>query len=167
MIKFLVLDVDGTLTDGKIYMSNNGELFKAFDVKDGCGIKELLPSKKIIPIIITGRTSKLLELRCKEINIVELHQGVNNKLDELNKIINMYNKSTNENVSLKNVAYVGDDLPDLACITKINDEGGFTAAPNDAVSQIKSNVKYVASKNGGSGAVREIIDYIIEKEIYV
>ena len=70
-IKFLVMDVDGTLTDGKIYMGNEGELFKAFDVKDGCGIKDLLPQLGIVPVIITARESKILENRCNELLILD------------------------------------------------------------------------------------------------
>ena len=75
MIKFLVMDVDGTLTDGKIYMGSNGEVMKAFNIKDGCGIAMVLPKYGITPVIITARESKILENRCKELNITELHQG--------------------------------------------------------------------------------------------
>ena len=80
MIKFLIMDVDGTLTDGKIYMGNKGELFKAFDVKDGCGIKDILPEYGIIPVIITARQSDILKRRCEELNIINLYQGVRHKL---------------------------------------------------------------------------------------
>ena len=78
-IKFLVLDVDGTLTDGKIYMGAEGELFKAFDIKDGCGIKDILPQYNIVPVIITARDSMILIRRCKELNISNLYQNCGTK----------------------------------------------------------------------------------------
>lgn len=85
-IKFFIMDVDGTLTDGKIYMGNDGELCKAFCIKDGCGIHDILIPAGIRPIIITGRKSKILENRCKEIGIKELYQGVANKIEKLDEI---------------------------------------------------------------------------------
>ena len=93
-IKFLVMDVDGTLTDGKIYMSDNGELFKAFDIKDGCGIHDILPQDGIVPVIITARSSKILANRCKELDITEYHQGCKQKYDKLISILADYYKST-------------------------------------------------------------------------
>ena len=69
MIRILIMDVDGTLTDGKIYMGCQGEVMKAFDVKDGCGIKDILPEAGIIPVIITGRKSEIVKRRCEELNI--------------------------------------------------------------------------------------------------
>lgn len=83
--KFLIMDVDGTLTDGKIYMADSGELFKAFDIKDGCGIKDILKLYGIIPIIITARQSKILENRCKELDISYLFQGIRKKEKNLMK----------------------------------------------------------------------------------
>ena len=99
-IKFLVMDVDGTLTDGKIYMGSTGELIKAFDIKDGCGIHDIAIPTGIIPMIITGRTSKILEKRCRELEITEVHQGVSNKIEKLCELVN----------DLSLVAYIGDDI---------------------------------------------------------
>jgi len=82
-IKYFVMDVDGTLTDGKIYMGENGEVCKAFNIKDGYGICHLLPAIGAKPIIITGRKSKILENRCRELGITELHQGIEHKKDLL------------------------------------------------------------------------------------
>ena len=81
-IKYLVMDVDGTLTDGKIYMGNEGEIMKAFDIKDGYGIHDILPHAEIKPVIITGRTSAILTNRCKELGIEYLFQGVSEKVKE-------------------------------------------------------------------------------------
>ena len=82
-IKMLVMDVDGTLTDGRIYMGADGEVMKAFDVRDGYGIKHILPKHDIIPVIITGRRSAIVERRCAELDITELYQGVADKLEKL------------------------------------------------------------------------------------
>lgn len=87
MIKYLVMDVDGTLTDGKIYIGNEGEIFKAFDVKDGYAIHYILPKYGITPVIITGRNSAIMEKRCAEIGIELLFQGVSDKIAVLRDVI--------------------------------------------------------------------------------
>lgn len=103
MIKFLVIDVDGTLTDGKVYMGVNGEALKAFDIKDSCGIKLLLPKIGIIPVIITARKSLMLDHRCKELDITEIHQGIRDKLDCLKIILARYS-SVSQTYNLANCA---------------------------------------------------------------
>ena len=111
MIKFLVMDVDGTLTDGKIYMGVDGECLKAFDIKDGYALHTLLKENGIIPVIITARKSPMVEHRCKELGVTEIHQGIINKLDRLKEIVQRYS-SKDTQYDLSNVAYVGDDLLD-------------------------------------------------------
>lgn len=148
-IKLLVMDVDGTLTDGKIYMGNNGEVMKAFDVKDGCGIKDILPTLGITPVIITGRVSQIVENRAKEIGITELHQGVRDKLAVLKEVAEKYAATPDE------IAYIGDDINDLECIEYC----GFTACPADSCPEIKEIADYVSHVKGGQGAVREIIEH--------
>ena len=150
-IKLLVMDVDGTLTDGKIYMGNNGEAMKAFDVKDGCGIKDILPTLGIVPVIITGRVSQIVVNRANEIGITELHQGVRDKLSTLKAVAEKYDALANE------IAYIGDDINDLDCISYC----GLTACPVDAVEDVKSAVDYVCKADGGRGAVREFKSRII------
>lgn len=151
-IKMLVMDVDGTLTDGKIYIGNNGEVMKAFDVKDGYGIVSL-PHYEILPVIITGRKSNIVEERAKELKIEELYQGVCDKAEVLKTV------AKNNNILLREVAYIGDDLNDLDCIKVC----GLTACPNNAIDDIISRVDYICKNNGGNGAVREFINYIITK----
>ena len=85
-IKYLVMDVDGTLTDGKIYMGANGEVMKAFNIKDGYGIHDILIPNGIRPVIITGRTSNIVEKRCYELGIKDLFQGVKNKFEVLSSL---------------------------------------------------------------------------------
>lgn len=149
-IKILVLDVDGTLTDGKIYMSANGELVKAFNIKDGYALARL-PQYGITPVIITGRKSEIVEQRCKELKITEIHQGIENKGLELHEVCQKLN------VSLKQCAYIGDDINDLDCMRLC----GHTASPADAVVSVRDFVEYVCERKGGEGAVREYCDYLI------
>lgn len=146
-IKLLVMDVDGTLTDGKIYMSANGEMIKAFNIKDGYAIARL-GEKGIIPVIITGRSSQILVNRCRELGINELHQGIDDKISKLLAICDKYQ------IEASNVAYIGDDLNDLECM-KIC---GYSAAPADAVDVVLASVDYVCKHRGGEGAVREFIE---------
>lgn len=161
MIKFLVMDVDGTLTDGKIYMGSNGEMVKVFDVKDGCGIKDILPKYSIIPIIITARTSKILKIRCEELAIKELYQGERNKIQRLFDVLDAYSKKDEKKYELKDVAYIGDDILDLSCMIPIHNAGGLVGCPADAVAQVKNASNYICNKPGGQGAVREFIEWII------
>ncbi len=159
-IRFLVMDVDGTLTDGKIYMGNDGELFKAFDVKDGYGIKEILPEIGIIPVIITARKSRILEHRCGELDITELHQGEREKLKCLERVLEEWSAKDGKQYTLQNVAYIGDDILDLKCMEPVKEQGGLTACPADAVRQVKGAVDYICEAVGGNGAVREFIEYL-------
>lgn len=149
-IKMLVMDVDGTLTDGQIYIGPNGETMKVFSCKDGLGIKELLPKLGIIPVIITGRNSIIMENRAKELHIQELYQGVADKLPLLKQIAQRHGLTAEE------IAYIGDDLNDLDCVNYC----GLTACPQDAEEAIRRIVSYVCPREGGRGAVRDFIEYM-------
>ncbi len=156
MIKYLVMDVDGTLTDGKIYMGIDGEVLKTFSVKDGLGIKDLLIPTGVVPIIITGRQSQILLNRCKELTITEVHQKVSDKVSLLEKIVEK------RGAKLCEFAYVGDDLNDLLCMKKIKEGGGLIGCPSDSCKEVIALADFVSSRVGGNGAVREFIDYILE-----
>lgn len=160
MIKILAMDVDGTLTDGKIYIGNNGELFKAFDIKDGYGINVLLPQMGIKPVIITGRVSKILENRCKEIGIIHLFQGVTNKRHVLEQYM------LSEKISYEQIAYIGDDINDYDCISVIKGNNGLIGCPLDAVNDIKKISDFISEKKGGDGAVREFIEWMQRTRLY-
>jgi 3-deoxy-D-manno-octulosonate 8-phosphate phosphatase (KDO 8-P phosphatase) len=151
-IKLLIMDVDGTLTDGKVYMSEHGELFKAFDIKDGLGIHNILPSSGIIPVIITGRRSNILKLRCDEIGIKYLYQGVSDKTGTLDSLLSELA------LDYSNCAYIGDDINDLSCMRKV----ALVGCPADAVRDVISIADFVSSKNGGCGAVRDFIEWLVE-----
>lgn len=146
------MDVDGTLTDGKIYMGNTGEVCKAFNIKDGCGIHDIAIPAGIIPVIITGRKSDIVLNRCKEIGIIEIHQGVSDKAKKLMKIT----------ADLSGVAYIGDDINDLSCMDLVKEAGGVIGCPRDAVKAVVEIANFVSKYNGGEGAVREFIEWICD-----
>lgn len=144
------MDVDGTLTDGKIYMSGSGELFKAFNIKDGYTIYTL-DKIGIVPVIITGRLSDIVARRSEELRIKECHQGISDKLAKLQDIMQRYGATLDE------VAYIGDDYNDLECMRLC----GYSACPADAEDDIKQQVDYVCKTKAGEGAVREFVKKII------
>lgn len=149
-VKVLIMDVDGTLTDGGIYIGNYGEKMKRFDVKDGYGIHEILPKIGITPVIITGKSSQIVEVRCKELGITKLIQGSNDKVSSLKKIVKELK------VEVAQVAYIGDDINDYEAMKMV----GIKGCPNNAVLEIKNISDYVTKAEGGYGAVREFIEWI-------
>lgn len=152
MIRYLVMDVDGSLTDGKIYMGPYGETMKAFSVKDGYAITSLLKSGSIVPIILTARTSSIVQNRCNELGIKEVYQGKTDKLGALTEIVG--------ESELGNCAYFGDDIIDLKCMLPIKQAGGIIGCPSDAVQEIKAIADYVCSGNAGNGALREFVEWL-------
>ncbi len=153
-IRALIMDVDGTLTDGGIYTGCSGEVMKKFHVRDGLAIKHILPEHGIIPVIITGRSSEIVALRCKELDITDVVQGSQHKLDDLKRIL------SEKNISPEETAYIGDDINDLECM----EYAGITGCPCDAVKEIKETVDYISPFCGGNGAVRDFIEWIINNE---
>lgn len=149
-IKVLALDVDGVLTDGSLTFSQNGEEFKTFNAKDGQGIV-CLNKAGFITVIITARKNSTVEHRAKNLGIKELHQGVKFKLPVLEQILEKYN------LTFENVAYMGDDLPDICILEKV----GLSCCPNDAVEEVQKICKFKSKYNGGRGAVREVCDAIL------
>lgn len=152
-IKVLAMDVDGTLTDGKINIGRDGEIFKSFDVKDGYAIKHLLPKFNILPVIITGRISKITENRAKELGIENIYQNVKNKQEILHDLCKKYK------IGLRNVAYIGDDLNDLEIMQMV----AVAGCPVNAVKEIRAIAHFISNKNGGDGAVRDFIEWIISE----
>lgn len=154
-IKMFVMDVDGTLTDGKIYMGNQGELFKAFDIKDGLGVHEILPEHGVKTVIMTGRASEIVERRAAELEIPVVLQGVKDKENTLRKLMDEYNYFPEQ------VAYIGDDLGDIPAMRVCK----YSACPGDAVQAVKEECTFVCKKVGGSGAVREFIEWLLEQNL--
>ncbi len=154
MIELLVFDVDGCLTDGGItYGNGDNEEFKTFNVKDGFAIVSWMKLGKK-SAIITGRSSRVVERRAKELGISYLYQDVKDKKKVLEDILEK------EGISFENVAAIGDDLNDLSLLKSV----GLSFAPHDALPMVKEAVDRVLSKDGGKAAVREMIDIVIEKE---
>lgn len=155
-IKLIVLDVDGTLTDGKIYIDNLGNEMKSFNVKDGMAIAQAIKNK-VDCAIVTGRNSEIVKKRSEELGIKHVYQGIQNKKEQLKFIIN------DLNINFENCAYIGDDINDLEVMSLV----GFSACPNDAAYEVISNSDFISRYNGGNGAVREIIEHILKsKEIW-
>ena len=152
-IKLLLLDVDGVMTDGGIYYSNSGDEFKKFNIQDGYGIVKLRRAGIQVGII-TGRSSNIVKRRADDLGISEVYQNLENKLEAYELI------KTKLNVSDSEVAYIGDDEFDVPVLRRV----GFSATPADAVPVVKKHVHYVCRRAGGSGAVRELIDLILEQK---
>jgi 3-deoxy-D-manno-octulosonate 8-phosphate phosphatase (KDO 8-P phosphatase) len=155
MIEMIVLDVDGTMTDGAITYTASGEEIKTFDVKDGLAISawNKLGFKSVI---ITGRQSKMVERRAGELRISKLFQGVENKAEVIRQT------SAEFDIDLANVAVIGDDLNDLSMMRIC----GKTFAPNDASHYVRNMVGVVLEHKGGKGAVREMIEVLIKENGY-
>jgi len=152
-IKLLILDVDGVLTDGGIIYDDKGSETKVFNVKDGLGIR-LLMEAGIHLGIVTGRRSNALYCRCKDLGINLIYDGVENKIDVLDALLHQ------TGVSAEEVAFIGDDLPDLSLMKII----GFSIAVKDAHKMILDNADMVTSAKGGHGAVRETCEAILKAQ---
>jgi 3-deoxy-D-manno-octulosonate 8-phosphate phosphatase (KDO 8-P phosphatase) len=150
-IRLLLMDVDGVMTDGGIIYDASGLETKRFHVRDGHGIK-MLQRHGIEVGIVTGRTSIVVDNRAKELGISLVYQGALKKLESY------------EDIKLKTgledyqIAYMGDDVIDVPVLRRV----GFSAAPQDALSEVRAIVDYVASCGGGGGAVREVCDHILK-----
>ena len=153
MIKLILLDVDGTLTDGGVYHGNDGNEIKKFNVKDGFAV---VNARKIgIEFgIVTGGRGKLLEYRAKKLKIKYLFSENDRKEQILTEIMSQTGLKSEE------IAYMGDDLNDINIIKKV----GLSAAPADAISEVLEIVDFVSEKKGGNGAVREFIEFVLKKE---
>ena len=150
-VALLLLDVDGVLTDGKVIYDDSKVQTKAFDVKDGLGMRLLMDAG--VPVgIITGRASEALAHRCKNLGISLLHQGVKDKAAVLAAILEK------TGISAEQTAYVGDDLADLPVLTRV----GFPIAVADAVPEVAAHANAVTLASGGKGAVREVCEAILK-----
>ncbi len=152
MIKLIVLDVDGCMTDGGIIYSNSAEETKKFNVKDGFAIVNWRKLGGQLAII-TGRESKIVEHRAAELGIKHLYQGVKDKKATLQKLLEEIN------ISKEEVAAIGDDLNDYKLLAYV----GKSFTPNDGVDRVKEIVDCVLTRRGGDAAVREMIEIILEE----
>lgn len=150
-IKLICFDVDGTLTDGKIYMGAQGECMKAFHVKDGYAINHLLPLHDILPVIITGRKSEIVKVRCEELHIRHIYQGVTDKTKVFADLLEHLN------IGAEATAYFGDDLNDLDTMKLC----GIVGCPADACKEILEIADFISPYKGGEGAARSFIEWLL------
>ena len=149
----VIIDVDGVLTDGKIFLNDNGNESKAFYAQDGTGIA-YLHRAGIKTAIISGRKSKAVEYRAKELHIEDVYQGALKKIDVYEKILKKHKIQENE------ICYIGDDLIDLPILRRV----GFSVAVPDAPAEVKESVSYITNAQGGHGAVREVVEKILKSQ---
>lgn len=152
-VEMLLMDVDGTLTDGSLAVLPDGEEVKSYDVRDGLGI--LLAQLAGLRLgIITGKTSKSLERRAERLHIFEVHQGILDKTKALREILDK------QALAAEAVAYIGDDLGDVAVMKSV----GLAAAVADAHPEVRRHAHYICRTEGGRGAVRELIEFILDAQ---
>lgn len=152
-IKLVIFDVDGVLTDGRIILSDSGEQVKEFDGHDGAGIKYLARAGLGVAVI-TGRRSRAVELRCKELGITAVEQGALDKIEAYDRLLKRFGVTDAE------VCYVGDDLPDLPVMWRV----GYPVAVRNARPEVRAAAHYVTRASGGHGAAREIVEKILKAQ---
>jgi YrbI family 3-deoxy-D-manno-octulosonate 8-phosphate phosphatase len=152
-IRLFATDVDGVLTDAGMYYSESGDEWKKFNTRDGMGIK-LLQKAGLITAIVTQERTRLVARRAEKLTIPEVHQGVTDKLSMIRDMASRYG------LALDQVAYIGDDVNDLEALKAV----GFSASPADGMPQVLQAVDYVCRKKGGEGAVREVVEMILEAQ---
>lgn len=150
-IKLLLLDVDGVMTDGGVYIAESGDRLKKFNIQDGYGIIKL-QQRGVKVGIITGGNSKMVQRRAEELGITEVYQNFDDKIIAYEQVKAKLNLRNEE------VAHIGDDELDLPVLARV----GFSAAPADAVQSVRKQVDYVCKRKGGEGTVREVIDLLLQ-----
>lgn len=152
-VRLLILDVDGVLTDGRIMIDDNGVESKSFNAKDGHGLRMLMRAN-IHVALLSGRDSDATRRRAKELGISIVYQNIHNKIEAYQEIMN--ESALNDH----QVGYVGDDLVDLPILKR----AGFAAVVADSVDEVKPFADYVTEREGGRGAVREVIELILKSQ---
>jgi 3-deoxy-D-manno-octulosonate 8-phosphate phosphatase (KDO 8-P phosphatase) len=151
-VRWLVLDVDGVLTDGTLQYGPEGEVIKGFHVRDGLGVR-LAREAGLGLALITGRRSAMVERRARELGIEEVAMGANEKLATLSRL------ASRRGFELHQVAAIGDDLPDLPVLRR----SGIAYAPADAVAEVRDAAHVVLHCRGGRGAVREMVEHLLRQ----
>lgn len=153
-IKFLVLDVDGVLTDGGLYYTSGGEQFKKFNVKDGMAIKEARKAGLRVAFLSAGSSARIVEDRAKTLDVTLVYVGSEPKLNILNKWCEELG------FDLSQVAYIGDDVNDIPVMRAV----GYSACPADAVNAVRDEAYVILQRNGGDACVREFVEeHLIEE----
>ena len=149
-IRLAIFDVDGVLTDGTVYITERGEEMKAFNILDGLGLK-MLSTSGVVTALLSGRKSKMVALRAKEIGVTHLLQGIGDKLEAYQRLLRKLGMAEEE------TSFMGDDLPDLPVLRRC----GLAFSVPDAPEIVRSHVHYVTAAQGGRGAAREACEFLM------
>jgi 3-deoxy-D-manno-octulosonate 8-phosphate phosphatase (KDO 8-P phosphatase) len=150
-ITTFILDVDGVLTDGTVHVAPNGEMLREMHIRDGFAMKAAIESGYHV-CIISGGSNEGVRIRLQNLGITDIHLGTPNKVETFNEYIELYD------IKAENVAYMGDDIPDFHVMKLV----GLPSCPQDASPEIKAISKYISHKNGGKGAVRDLIEQVMK-----
>ena len=150
-ITTLIFDIDGVLTDGTVTVFPNGELIRKMNIKDGYALKTAV-DKGFKVAIISGGSNKAVLSRLQGLGVTDIYLGVHNKVEKLYEYLDTYQ------IKLKNVLYMGDDIPDYPVMKLV----GLPTCPQDAAPEIKKISKYISHKKGGNGAVRDVIEQVLK-----
>lgn len=150
-VKAFILDVDGVLTNGEVLVTEQGEQLRSFNIRDGYAL-QLAVKKGFSIAVITGGRSEGVRLRLEGLGITDIFMGIQDKITCFNKWLN------EQQLQAGDVLYMGDDIPDLTIMREV----GMAACPNDAVEEIKAVSHYISSKDGGKGAVRDVIEKVLK-----
>lgn len=152
-ITTFVFDIDGVLTDGKLSITMEGQLLRTMNVKDGFAIKKAIKAGYEL-LIISGGTNEGVRTRLKDLGISNIHLGIQDKVECLEEFLDIYE------IKPENVAYMGDDIPDIYPMKKV----ALPTCPQDAVSEVKAASLYISHKNGGQACVRDLIEQVMKAQ---
>ncbi|MBT8273817.1 MAG: HAD-IIIA family hydrolase [Bacteroidia bacterium] len=150
-VSTFIFDVDGVLTDGNVIVTTKGEMLRRMNIKDGYALKTAIDHGYNV-CIISGGSNEGVRSRLRGLGVTDIFLGVSNKIEKLNDYLDMYN------IDSKKAMYMGDDIPDLEVMQMV----ALPCCPQDAAPEIKSICKYVSHKNGGKGAVRDVIEQVLK-----
>lgn len=150
-IDTFIFDVDGVLTDSSVHVSQNGEMLRIMNIRDGFAMKAAIESGYNV-CIISGGNNEGVRIRLRNLGITDIHLASPNKVETFKEYTELYN------IKSENVLYMGDDIPDYHVMQLV----GLPTCPQDAVAEIKAISKYISHKNGGKGAVREVIEQVMK-----
>jgi len=150
-ISTFIFDVDGVLTDGSLLIDSEGNMLRKMNVKDGYALKAAIDSGYNI-CIISGGTNESVRKRLEGLGIKEIHLGSHDKIEQLNSFVDKYG------LDEKNILFMGDDIPDIPILKKV----GLACCPQDAIPEVKNICSYISHRNGGMGAVRDVIEQVMK-----
>ena len=152
-ITTFIFDVDGVLTDSSVHITTTGEMLRTMNIRDGYALKAAIESGYNV-CIISGGSNEGVRVRLRNLGITDIHLAASDKVETFKEYINLYNIQTSQ------VLYMGDDIPDYHVMQLV----GLPTCPQDSVAEIKNISKYVSHKDGGKGAVRDVIEQVMKTQ---